>query len=146
MNNHFRQILIAFSVALNVGFIVAALVIYWNHPSGSHYRYSPNAKKIVNTSNLSLEQKEHLTKCLEQFTRQMSAVGNDLHQSQVDMLKILSAPGSLDHDAFDKAYARQDILWKEKHAMLRDHLLLMRKELGDDKSTWFFSKILTNNK
>ncbi len=146
MNNHFKQILVVFSGALNVGFIVAALVIYWNHPSGSHHRYSTNAKKIVNTSNLSLEQKENLTKFLEEFTQQMSSAGKDLHQSQVDMLKILSAPGPLDYDAFDNTCARQSLLWKEKHQMLRDHLLLMRKELGDDKSTWFFSQILTNNK
>ncbi len=146
MNNHCKQILTVFSAALNIGFIVAAITIYWHHPSESHYRYSTNAKKIIEASEFSPAEKENLIKYLEQFTRQISAVGTDLHQSQIALLKVLSAPGPMDYAAFDETYARQNILWDKKHQLLRDHLLHMRKELGDEKSAWFFSQMLTNNK
>ncbi len=146
MNYHYKQILTAFSMALNIGFIVAAIVIYYNHPSGSHGRYSTNAKKIVDNSDLSSEKKQELITSLEQFTKEISGMGMKLHQGQVEMLRVLSRPGPLDVHSFDEIYARQSVLWKEKHEMLRDHLLFMRKELGDEKSDWFFSRILANNK
>ncbi len=130
-------------MALNIGFIVAAIVIYYNHPSVSHGRYTVNATKIVDNSDFSSEKKKELTKSIEQFRKEISDLGTKLHQGQIDMLKVLSRPGPLDSDTFDGIYARQNLLWKKKHQMLRDHLLLMKKELGDEKSVWFFSQMLT---
>ncbi len=146
MNYHYKRILTAFSVALNIGFIVAAIVIYYNHPSGSHGRYPTNAKKIVDSSELTSEKKQELISALEEFTKEISGMGMKLHQGQIDMLKVLSHPGPLDYNAFQRIYERQNLLWKKKHETLRDHLLFMRKNLGDEKSGWFFSRILANNK
>ncbi len=146
MNHPYKQILAAFSLALNIGFIVAAIVIYYHHPSVSHGSYVVNAQKILDGSDLSSEKRKELTSCLEQFRKEISALGTKLHQGQIEMLNVLSRPGPLDAHSFDAIYTRQNLLWEEKHEMLRDHLLFMRKELGDKKSEWFFSQILANNK
>ncbi len=146
MKNYSKLILIVFSIALNIGFIVAAVFIYYNHPSTSHYSYLGYAKEIIKGLDLSVDQNKEVAICLDSFKKEISSTGHELHKLQNEMLVLLSAPGDLDEDRLNQIYSTQNHLFQKKHQIVRDHLLMMKKQLGDEKSTRFFSELLKKNK
>ncbi len=78
--------------------------------------------------------------------REIYSVGGEYHQIQTDVLTLLSAQGDLDMEKLDEIYARQGVLSRKKRDIVRNHLVLMRKLLGNEKSAQFFPRLLKRSK
>ncbi len=141
MNIYLKRSLIGFSLALNIGFLAAAGIIYWKHPPTHQYKYSVTARELIHGFSLPAEQNQKITACLDEFIDKMSVTGMGLYQRQNDMLTLLSAPGGLDRDKFESLCTEQKDLFSKKMETLRDHFLKMRKLLGEEKSREFFSAL-----
>lgn len=146
MKNYSKHLWGVFSVALNIGFIVAAVFIYYHHPSSAHHGYLSHARILVKELRLPASQQEELSDCLERFEREIYSVGGEYHQIQTDILTLLSAQGDLDMEKLDEIYARQGVLSRKKRDIVRNHLVLMRKLLGNEKSAQFFPRLLKRSK
>ena len=141
-----KHILMIFSIALNIGFIVAAVFIYYNHPATSRSGYLTFAREIIKELDLPAELNEEIKTGLELFRKDIASTGSQLQQLQNKILKVLSASRKLNEDELSEIYAGQDVLFQQKHKIVRDHLLMMKSKLGDEKSSRFFSELLKKNK
>lgn len=146
MNHHLKRILIMFSVALNIGFIITAIVLHINHPLNPHHRYQAYAKEVVQRLNLPPEQNRDLRIYMDQFKEQIDATMQALLLARTDMLEVLSNPGPLDQKNFDKKNIALNLLTEQKNQEIRKHVLKMRKQLGDDKGAQFFAEMLAKIK
>lgn len=142
MNHHLKRIVIMFSVALNIGFIITAIVFHTNHPPRPPHRYQAHAKEVVQRLNLPPEQNRDLTIYMDQFKAEIDKTMQALHQARTDMLTVLSTPGPLDQKKFDETNTALNRLGERKHQEIRNHVLKMRKQLGDDKGAQFFAEML----
>jgi hypothetical protein len=141
-----KRILIVFSVALNIGFVMAAILTYYYHPSGLLARYSTHVQKIMKRLDLPPQQNQDLATHIDQFKEQFGSNLEALRRARTDMLMALAAPGPLDRNQFDEAYTQLDLLSKQEHQLVRNHLLMMRKQLGNEKGAHLFSEMLAKNK
>ena len=142
MSHHLKRILIMFSVALNLGFIITASVLYINHPPRPHQRYRAIAHKTIEQLNLPPAQYTDTKAYIKQFEDQLEATIRALHQSRTDILLVLSKPGALDQQQYEvvtEILSQHAI--KKRHLISR-HLLQLRQKLGDEKGAQFFAAIL----
>ncbi len=146
MNHHLKRILIMFSVALNIGFIITAIVLYYTHPPRPHHRYRAYAQEALQRLNLPPEQHKDVTMYMDLFKEQIDATMQALHLARTDMLMVVSNAGPLDQKKFDETNAALNLLAEQKNQEIRHHVLRMRKQLGDDKGAQFFSEMLTKVK
>ncbi len=145
MKNSTKNIALVFSVALNIGFIVAVIFIYFNHPATNHYGYLGRADKIIQAMDLPAEKRSELQNCLEQFEEEISFFGNSYRQIQIEILTLLAAPKQFDEAALEAVYVRQGEMSQKKRDIVKKHLVLMRKLLGSENSSHFFSSLLKRN-
>lgn len=142
MKNSVKHFGIVFSVALNVGFIVAAVFVYFNHPSVRRGGYLASAEQIVKKMDLSAQQYEELKGCLEQFKREIAPVGSAYRQTRTEILTLLAADDELDEERFDVVCLNMADIFGKKQEIMKKHLFAIRTAIGKEKSSVFFSGLL----
>lgn len=151
MTLHAKRIWILFSVALNIGFVITAIVLFYtNPPPMTHPHYHAYARKALAQLDLAPEQEKAVLENMDRFRDLRNNVDRDFHKVRSRMLSLLSLPGPLDHVQFDAIGKQVAQLETRKHECIRQHILDMRNRLGDEKGAEFFAAILaqvqTNNK
>lgn len=146
MSHHLKRILIIFSVALNIGFAITAVVLYYNPPSHPHHRYWAFALETMKRLDLPPEQNRDVTTYMDQFKQKMSTTMEAFHQAHIEKLKVLSKPGPLNQKEFNKANNAFKHIVERKHQEIQNHVLTMRQKLGDEKGAQFFSEMLAKVK
>lgn len=143
MTMHAKRIWVLFSVALNIGFIITAIVLFYTHPSPmTHHHYHAHARKALAQLNLAPEQEKAALENMDRFRKLRDDSVQDFHKARTRMLSLLSQPGPLDHAQFDAISEQVAQLVTRKHERIRQHVLDMRKRLGDEKGAKFFAAML----
>jgi hypothetical protein len=125
----YKRILIMFSVALNIGFVIMAIFISYHHPKSFDERSWSDITGIV--------QRLQLPKARADDRHQL-----DLRQARTDVIRSLAGNGAVDRDRLHlllEAVSHQEKIGKEA---FEAHVLDIRRQLGDEKGAEFFSLLL----
>ena len=141
-----KRILTLFSVALNIGFLISAILLYMSHPTLHQRAYRVHAKKALESLNLPKDQEQTVTAAMERFEDSIDQIHLSFHQARSKMLSALAQPGPLDKNQFDAASEEVKQLLFRKDNRIRTHILEMRRRLGDEKGAQFFTAMLAQVK
>lgn len=137
-----KRILIMFSMALNIGFVIVAITLASQHsmPIKKHSR-----KVIVNMVhrlNLPEKQEDIVLVEVRRFREKLDLHDRDLRQARGDILRLLAKPGPVDPDRLHGLIQAADLQEKKKNQIFENHVLALRSQLGDEKGALFFSYLL----
>ena len=139
-----KRLLVFFSVALNIGFVIMAVVMVLNHPKSHHGRTSREVLRIVERLDLAATQKESVIKEITGFKSQMGDHDRDLKKARLDIIRLLAKDGPLDserlHQLFTVAMDRE----RQKSDAFETHVVTLRRQLGDEKGARFFTRLLAH--
>jgi len=136
-----RRMLVMFSVALNIGFVIMAAILIYKHPP-PHHDFFDMQVKILSSLNVPAQVKQSVLDALTAMEKSHEAHVDKLHQARHDAMTLLATPGPLDLKRFDAIDASiAEILIQRSH-MVHDHLIDIRKQLGDEKGAEYFSAMM----
>ena len=143
MNIHLKRILIIFSAALNIGFLVTALFLIYNHPKDPpHHSHMKQINAALEQLDLPSEQEKDMREVIENFQVRQEQTISRFKQARTASLKVLAKPGPIDRIKFDEQSLEIKNIIDRRHVSIRNHLLEIRKLLGDENGARFFSTIL----
>jgi exonuclease VII small subunit len=139
-----KRLLILFSVALNIGFVIMAAVMVVNHPTSHHERTWRELVAIVQRMDLPAAEEDAAIATMTRFRETMNGHDRKIKQARRDIIRLLAADGPLDrselHRLFEAAMARE----REKSGAFEAHVMNLRGQLGDTKGARFFSQLLAH--
>ena len=137
----YKRILIFFSVALNIGFLAAALYQNYDRVLPRHERRWQELMTIVQELDLPSGKEAEVTGLMTRFKREMEVLDKQSRSVRKQAMALMARTGPLDrrqlHRLFQES-ARHSIRKKE---MFEAHVLRMREVLGDEKGAEFFSRL-----
>jgi len=142
VNVTWKRILIVFSAALNIGFILSALILVHNHPPIPHQRFSDQLKTATQGLGLAPDQEEVMVEVMERFEKQHRQNRLKIKGIRNQTLALLARPGPLDVKRFDALTRESDEQLLKINQDVKKHLSDVRKRLGDEKGAGFFSALL----
>lgn len=134
-----KRLLVFFSIALNVGFIVMAIVMVIHHPKPFRERAWQDLVGIVQDLDLPAERENAVMENMRQFRETMDRFQRDLKQARGDILRFLASDGPIDenrlHLLIETAQSRE----KRKSDAFEAHVIELRSLLGNEKGARFFT-------
>lgn len=137
-----KRIFVLFSVALNIGCVLMAVILAYN-PS-MLYKKRPHKvmTDIVQRLNLPEEEESAVMGSVQLFRDTLHSHDKDLKEARVAVLRLLATPGPLDparlHDLLQVANLQE----KQKNQIFENHAIELRNRLGDEKGALFYSYLL----
>jgi hypothetical protein len=136
-----KRVLVIFSITLNLGFLIMAAIGVIHHPSPSHRSAKMRLEALSR-----LDLPEAVEMPIIAAMHKMEADHNDfkrrLHLAINTSIALLAKPGPVDEEHFfdlnDKAV---DLMARQNQA-IREHLLDIRRRLGDEDGAQFFTEML----
>jgi hypothetical protein len=138
----YKRILIMFSVALNIGFVIMAIFISYHHPKPFDERSWSDITGIVQRLQLPKARADALLDTIQQFRATVDRHQLDLRQARTDVIRSLAGNGAVDRDRLHlllEAVSHQEKIGKEA---FEAHVLDIRRQLGDEKGAEFFLLLL----
>lgn len=139
-----KRLLILFSVALNIGFVIMSIVMVVQHRDSSHNRSYRVIVDIVQQLNLPEDQQRTVLKTIEQFRDTMDQHNQNLKAARSDIVRRLAVPGPVDrsqlHPLTDAIGAEENI----KNEAFEAHFMDLRNQLGNEKGAEFFRLLLAH--
>ena len=137
----YKRILIFFSVALNIGFLAAALYQNFDRGLPKHERRWQELMTILETLDLPAGKKAEVTGLMAGFRKDMAVLDTQGRHIRKQSMELMAQPGPLErqrlHGLFQDS-ARHSIRKKKR---FEAHVLKMREVLGDEKGAEFFSRL-----
>jgi len=134
-----KRLLVFFSIALNIGFVVMAIVMALHHPKPFRDRAWQELFGIVRELELPTDQEDAVMANMRQFRETMDRYDRDLKQARGDIIRFLANDGPMDeqrlHLLIETAQSRE----KRKSDAFEAHVIELRSLLGDQKGARFFS-------
>ena len=137
-----KRLLIFFSVALNIGFVAAAIVMFLYHPASRHERIRHEIVTIVEQLDLPANKERTVLNSVTEFSTTIDGLDRDLRQVRGDVIRVLAKEGPLDTDRFNGAVDTVESYEKKKVRAFAAHMMDMRSQLGDEKGALYFSLLL----
>lgn len=141
MNFTAKRLLVMFSVALNIGFVIMAVILVYNHPKPFH----PDAKmllKILSNLDLPADVEKSVAASMEKMETDHRNFIWKLHQARNKALTLLSRPEPVDKKRFEMLNDGIIEIMIQQNHVIHEHLLSIRSQMGDEKGARFFSEIL----
>ncbi|BBO83682.1 hypothetical protein [Desulfosarcina ovata] len=135
----YKRILIFFSVALNIGFVVVALTLVWQHAKPAHQRSWREIVDVVDQLALPASESEVALDNIRVFRSEFDQLDQDLKTARGDILRLLARKGPLDREQLHGLMAVADACVKRKSERFEVHVMALRQLLGDEKGAQFFS-------
>jgi hypothetical protein len=139
-----KRLLILFSVALNIGFVIMAIVMVVQHHGSSHNRSQRAIIDIVQQLSLPEDQQRSVLKTVEQFKATLDQHNQNLKAARSNIVRRLAARGPVDrsqlHPLTDALVAKE----KLKNEAFEAHFMDLRNQLGNEKGAEFFSLLLAH--
>lgn len=139
MNIFYKRLLILFSVALNIGFIIMTVTTLYYHPQGHHKKNWKELTGIISRLALSEDREKNALECLSRFKSTMDRYDKDLKQARKSVILFLAESGPLDKQQLDKLIETVDEKEKIKRDLFEAHVIDLREKLGPEKGPMFFS-------
>lgn len=138
-----KRILVFFSAALNAGFAVTAVVVFLTHPAvHSRDRHWERTRAAVEALGLAPGREESVTKALDRFRESHDDFSRRFREAKHETLEALARPGPLDEARFRALHKDIEQLLLAKHETVGDHMLEIRRMLGDEDGARFFRSLL----
>ena len=141
MNLTVKRILVIFSITLNIGFVIMALILFYNHPRAHH----PNKKmrlEILSHLDLPADVEKSVAKSMEKMESSHMNFINRLHQVRNEAITLLSQPKPVNKKRFEVLNDKINDLTIQQNHVLQEHLIEIRNQMGDEKGARFFSEML----
>jgi hypothetical protein len=133
-----KRLLILFSVALNIGFVIMAIVMLLHHPTSSHNRSYRAILDIVQQLNLPGDQERTVLETIQRFRVTMDRHDQDLKKARRNIVRFLSTNGPVDRDKLHRLTEAMQSEEKIKSMAFEAHFLDLRNLLGPEKGAQFF--------
>ena len=140
----YKRILIIFSVALNIGFLIMAGSMFFNYNRNSHE--ISEIEEIVHSLNLTEAQEDKVMDSVHKLKSAIERQEAKINLARTNILTMASKPGPLDEPRLQKMI---DTLNREeinKNSLFNTHVTELRTILGDEKGAEFYSSILEHTK
>ena len=135
----YKRLLILFSVALNLGFILVAMVMLHQNSIPFKERSMRKFTGIVKQLELPESQSQTALDSIRQFESTIGHLNKNLKHARNDILHLLSRKGPLEPKQLHQLIETTDRLGKLKSKTFETHAVALRQLLGDEKGAQFFS-------
>ncbi len=140
----YKRIFIIFSVALNIGFLIMAVSMYFNH--------SPNLNKksaiydIVQELKLNETQESEFLELIHKLRISVEKQETEINNARNEILRLASNPEPFDQN--QSQHLSSILNQKEivKNKLFNDHITEVRNLLGNQKAAQYYSLILDHIK
>lgn len=137
-----KRLLIFFSVALNVGFLIMAIVMMLHSTDASHHRSYQEILDIVKQLNLAGDQELALVETIKQFRTTLDQHNQDLKKARSAIVRLLAAAGPVDRNQLRRLTAAVGSEENLKNEAFEAHFMDIRSQLGHEKGAQFFTLLL----
>lgn len=144
MNLLHKRMFIMFSVALNVGFVIMAVAMVYQHSISSHERSWAEIADIVARLKLPEAREQTVLDTIGQFRSTMDKNDQDLKAARSAIIRLLAKSGPVDLDQLHGLIGAADNREKHKNEAFEAHVIQLRNQLGDEKGALFFSLLLSH--
>lgn len=133
-----KRILILFSVALNIGFLVMAVFQAYHHPIPPKEQRWTELMTIVRELNMPEAKAARAIATMSRFRDRMDGIETQLQQFQMASLNLLAQSGPIDEDRLHKLVQAAQMLSQQKRSMFETHVIELRQVMGNDDGARFF--------
>lgn len=144
MNLLHKRMFIMFSVALNVGFVIMAVAMVYQHSISSRERSWAEIADIVARLKLPEAREQTVLDTIGQFRSTMDKNDQDLKAARSAIIRLLAKSGPVDLDQLHGLIGAADNREKHKNEAFEAHVIQLRNQLGDEKGALFFSLLLSH--
>ncbi len=137
----YKRIPIFFSVALNIGFLVIALFHTFDRAMTRDERRREELTTIVRELNLTEAESERIIEIMADFRKEVTALDKADKIARMEALDCLTWPEPLDQNYLHERMQISTQLSRKKQELFESHVLIMRRELGNEKGAEFFSRV-----
>ncbi|WP_419660408.1 uncharacterized protein Dvar_07690 [Desulfosarcina variabilis str. Montpellier] len=139
-----KRLLILFSVALNIGFVIMAIVMMAQHHGASRNRSYRAIVDIVQQLNLPEDQQRTVLKTIEQFRETLDQHNQNLKAARSNIVRRLAVRGPVDRSQLHPLTNAIGAEEKLKNEAFEAHFMDLRNQLGNEKGAEFFSLLLAH--
>ena len=140
----YKRILIIFSVALNIGFLIMAGTMFLNHNGKS--REMSKIEELVHSLSLTEPQENGLMEGIHKFKSVLENQDAKINLIRTDIVALASKPGPLDEHQLQQLNDALDQEEIKKNALFNTHVIDLRTALGNEKGAQFYSLLLEHIK
>ena len=140
----YKRILIFFSVALNIGIVIMAVFLFFNHPGKSHGM--SEIEGIFQKLDLTEDQHENALKFIQGFRASVQKQEKEIKVARDNMIRILCENGPLDKQRLNELYDAIVQEETDKNKLFLSHVVELRNLLGDEKGARYYSLLLQHLK
>ena len=137
-----KRMLILFSAALNIGFVIAAAVMFAQHSGPFHRRSSKQIEQIVHRLDLQAPKEAEILDTIRQFRETVGRLDRNVKKARDDVMLLLGRKGPVDPKQLRRLNEKAQIQENLKTAAFEAHVLDLRSRLGDEKGALFFFLLL----
>jgi hypothetical protein len=136
-----KRFWVMFSVALNIGFVIVAVVLLYKHlpPFRDHAKMS---QEIIYRLDLPADVEKSVIASMEKMETAHRNFVWRLHQARNETITLLSRPEPVDKKRFEMLNDGIIELMIQENHVIREHLIEIRSQMGDEKGARFFSEML----
>lgn len=142
----YKRIFVMFSVALNIGFVIMAITMFYQHSRPFHESSWLEIVDNVHNLNLPEAQESAALDTIKRFRITVDKLDRDVKQAHSNILRLLARTGPVDRDQVHRLFEAADHQEKRKNEAFEAHVLQLRNQLGNEKGALFFSLLLENLK
>ena len=136
-----KRILILFSITLNIGFVIMALILVFQHSVHVKKNSTKEFTRIIQQLNLPPEQAERALANLTRFHAAMDSINTELNQARGNTMLLLGSNGPVDPNQLHMLVETADRLATQRGQLFEAHVLELRDILGDEKGAEFFETL-----
>jgi len=138
----YKRILILFSVALNIGFLIMALFQAYQH---TIYPKEQQRWKelmiIVRELNLPDAKAARAMETIARFRERMDSIETELKQARMEVLDLLAQTGPIDKERLHSLVQAAEMFSQKKRSMFEAHVIELRQVLGNGDGARFFIRL-----
>lgn len=139
-----KRLLILFSVALNIGFVIMATVMVVHHSNVSQNRSYRTILDIVQQLNLPDDQQRTVLETIKQFRTTLNAHHAVLKTARHQIVHYLTTDGPVDRSQVHQLTEALNAAEKKKNEAFQTHFLNLRNQLDNQKGAQFFTLLLAH--
>lgn len=138
-----KRLLILFSVALNIGFVIMVIAVMVLHAHPSDKQSDKGILDIVQQLNLPRSQENSVVETIRGFKAVVDQNKQALKKARVEVVRCLAQNGSVDYNQLHRLTQAIGKIEKGTNEAFETHFMDLRNKLGDKKGAHFFTLLLT---
>ena len=136
-----KRMLVMFSVALNIGFVIMTAVFIYHRPPSFHHFFEVQAATLSRLEVPPAVERSILD-ALAKMEDSHEQFVSRLHGTRQEAMTMLATPGPVDRKRFDTLGETISEILIERNRMVHEHLIEIRRQLGDEKGAAYFHAML----